>query len=397
MRSRSMAAFAFLVLVGCHDKKSDMPAPGAGTAADASSAPPTASTGPEPVLVFGPVAGQIKGKPFIPDAVILEGNTLAFKRGKDFFPDMEIKFDLPAKDKGKLEGKEWKFGGKEFGDPMVIVSAEEPNGVSSSVPTWPNDYTMTLKISKQSARSVEGMIDLRINKPANTQLAGSFKATVRKTLEDPLDADDAPYIQGKITFVGPWKEEKLAAGFIAKGTDGKHHSNMAGVTLSANSPGGGATSLTFAPQLTSLTNTKEGPGYRHTKLAPGDHVVYVRRGDGLAAWKRVTLKEGDQLTVDLTIDPAKLGDVVVTLPEEEVNEEFEWQVAMIPAEVALPDLNWGFGFSGAEAKKGQKTITVKGVMAGKYKVVRGKSEGEVEVVAGKSAVVTLIRTDPKKK
>jgi hypothetical protein len=393
MRSGSMTAIALLLLVGCQDKKTDTPSPSAGTAADAKS---TTATSQEPVTLLGPLAGQIKGKPFIPDAVILEGNTLSFKLGKDFFPDMEIKFDLPEKDKGKLEGKEWKLGGKEFGDPMLHVSAKEPGGPASMEPTWPNEYSMTLKITKQTAKSVEGTIDLRVSKPANTQLAGKFTATVRKTLEDPLDADDAPYIQGKIAFVGPWKQEKLAVGFVGKGADGKPYSNMAGVTISANSPGGGATSMTFAPQLTSLTNTKAGPGYRHTKLAPGEYVVYVRRGDGLAAWKKVTVKEGDQLTEDLTIDPAKLGDVEVTLPDEEAKDDFEWQVALIPVQAVTPDLNFGYGFAGAEAKKGQKTITVKGVLAGKYKVVRGKSEGEVEVVAGKSTAVTLVRVDPKK-
>jgi hypothetical protein len=396
MRSGSMTAIALLLLVGCQDKKSDTPSPGGSTAADVSSKPPTTGTPQEPVTLLGPLAGQIKGKPFIPDAVILEGNTLSFKLGKDFFPDMEIKFDLPEKDKGKLEGKEWKFGGKEFGDPRLHVSAKEPGGVPSTEPTWPNEYSMTLKITKQTAKSVEGTIDLRVNKPANTQLAGKFTATVRKTLEDPLDADDAPYVQGKIAFVGPWKQEKLAVGFVGKGTDGKHHSNMAGSTISAEFTGGGATSLTFAPQLTSLSNTKAGLMYRHTKLAPGEYVVYVRRGDGLAAWKKVTVKERDQLTEDLTIDPAKLGDVVVTLPDEETKDEFEWQVALIPAAAVSPDLNWGYGFAGAEAKKGQKTITVKGVLAGKYKVVRGKSEGEVEVVAGKSTDVTLVRVEPKK-
>ena len=109
------------------------------------------------------------------------------------------------------------------------------------------------------------------------------------------------------------------------------------------------------------------------------------------------MKEGDQLTADLTIDPAKMGDVVVTLPDEEANDDVEWHLALIPAEVVSPDLNFGYGFSGAEVKKGQKTITVKGVLAGRYKAVRGKSEAMVEIVAGKSTAVTLVRVDPAKK
>jgi hypothetical protein len=55
------------------------------------------------------------------------------------------------------------------------------------------------------------------------------------------------------------------------------------------------------------------------KLAPGDYVVYVRRGNVPAAWKRVTVKDGDRLTVDRQIDPPTTGSVVVTLPDEEAN------------------------------------------------------------------------------
>ena len=54
----------------------------------------------------------------------------------------------------------------------------------------------------------------------------------------------------------------------------------------------GITSLSFEPQITSLANTKTALTYRHTKVAPGEYVVYVRRDDGLAAWKKVTVKAG---------------------------------------------------------------------------------------------------------
>jgi hypothetical protein len=70
---------------------------------------------------------------------------------------------------------------------------------------------------------------------------------------------------------------------------------------------------------------------------------------------------------------------------------------VIPAGVEIPGGTFNFAFDTVEVKKGQKTATVNDVPAGKYKVVRGKSEAEVEVVAGKSAAVTLVRTDSKKK
>jgi hypothetical protein len=387
--------FLVLPLAGCQDKKADSPAAGTPPATAATSPPTTAATGRSEEA--GRLTASLAGKAFTPDQVIFEGKTLAFRKGKDFFPEREIKFDLPEGSRAKLEGKEWKFEGGKFENPMVWVSAAEGKALPKTEHVSPTDYTMTLKITKQTSKSIEGVIDLKITKPADTHLKGPFTAVVKKTLEDPLDVEDAPYVQGRIVIVpAPAKQEKLSAGFYGTGADGKPYSNLAGATVAPGN-GGGAMSMSFEPQLTSLTNPKDGPGYRHTKLQPGEYVVYVRRNDVLTAWKKVSVKAGDQLTVDLTIDPAKTGEVVVTIPDEEANDAGEWHLSLIPAELDQPGRGYHFAFNAAEVKKGQKTVTVKGVPAGKYRAMRGKSEAAVEVTAGKSTPVTLVRADPKKK
>lgn len=210
-------------------------------------------------------------------------------------------------------------------------------------------------------------------------------------------AADAPYIRGSILFVGPWKEERLAVGFAGQGADGKPHSNMAGTTFSSD---GGAfvESLTFKPQITGLDSRgRDNPAYWHTHMPPGDYVVYILRGGVPAAWKKVTVKAGDQQTVDLTIDPTKTGELTVTLPDAETKDAASWPLRLIPAGIDLPGIEWHYAFQAAEVKKGQKTVTVKGVPAGKYQATRGQSKGEVEVTAGKSVEVTLVRDEPKKK
>jgi hypothetical protein len=390
MRVRWLPLCLSLVIVGCQDKKTDPPAKGTGTAVESATPNPPADT---PTVL----AGQINGKTFVPDQVTLEGNTLTFRKGKDFFAEMEIRFSLPEGSRAKLEGKEWKFEGDNFGNPTVWVSTSPPKGVPKPEFVWPKDYTMTVKVTKQTPKQVSGNIDLKVTKPANTHLKGAFTATIKKTLDDPLDAEDAPYVQGRILSTSKWnKEEKLSAGFFGKAADGKGYSNMAGTSVSPGS-GGGATSLSFEPQLTSITNPKEGPGYRHTKLQPGEYIVYVRRNDVFAAWKKVTVKANDQLTVDLTIDPSKFGEVTATLPDEEANDFGGWHLSLIPLELDKPGESYHFTFNVAEVKKGDKTVTVKGVPAGKYRAVRGKSEGIVDVTPGKTATVTLSRVDPKKK
>ena len=268
MRFRFLLLPGIALLVGCPVKNSDPPVAGTTSATPATTpSPPSAPPGDPPVTT--PVAGQIQGKPFTPDQVIFEGKSLSFRKGKDFFPEAEIKFDMPEGSLGNLKGREWTFAGRKPENPTVFVAKTEGKDVPKTEFVWPEDYTMTIKITDQTKKEVKGTIDLRVTKPANTHLAGTFTATIKKTFEDPLDADDAPYIQGKIVFVGPWKQEKLAIGFVGKGADGKPYSNMAGVTLSAEFTGGGATSMSFAPQLTSLTNTKAGPGYRHTQADSG--------------------------------------------------------------------------------------------------------------------------------
>src|SRR5262245_43344869 len=106
MRSRSLLLVGILITAGCEDQKSDEPKQPntAGTGGTTSAG----TTGPAPA---GALQGTIGGKPFVPDNIIFEGRTLSFRKGKDFFPEMEVKFDLPA---GKLEGREWKFEGDKF-------------------------------------------------------------------------------------------------------------------------------------------------------------------------------------------------------------------------------------------------------------------------------------------
>jgi hypothetical protein len=214
------------------------------------------------------------------------------------------------------------------------------------------------------------------------------------------DAADAPSVRGKILIMGPWQEESLAAGFVGKGRDGKHVSNLCQRIFSSLGSGEWITSETFKPQLTSLFNdATNGLGFKHVKIAPGDYVVYFRRGEVPSAWKKVTVKEGDQLTADLTIDPAKTGSIVVTLPDEEANAKVSLlnsSLFLIPIEFDRSEMWIHDAFTAGYVAEGNKTVARKGVPAGKYLALRGKSQAEVEVAAGKESAITLVRKESKK-
>jgi hypothetical protein len=390
MRSRCLLLAAMLSVCACDKKGETVLVP-----PSSYQQPNPANRGGGVVAMDQPAEGMIAGKRFVPDNVVFEGRTLSFRKGKDIFPEMEIKFDVPD---GKLEGMEWKFEGDKLENPIILASVTQ----SSPVSIWPKDYTLTLKNMSETSTNIEGKIDLHARD--NTQLIGRFTATRKKTktASDPLEADDAPFVRGNITVVGSPKEENLpvgfAAGFIGKGVDGNPHSNMTRMILDPKGPGGLATSLTFRPQLTSIASDNKGTlTYRHTRVPPGEYLVYVKRNTVPAAWQKITLKAGDQLTVDLTIDPAKGGEVVVTLPDEEANDKSDWSLALYPISFGKSGSEYPFAFTAADVKSGQKTTKVARVPAGKYLAVRGNSHAEVEVVAGKSTAVTLVRNVPSKK
>src|SRR5689334_17200592 len=111
MRSRWLLLTGVLAVAACQDRKTEQTydPPPQGPRPDS---PPAGPKGPGPGPAAGTLQGAIGGKPFVPDNVVFEGQSLSFRQGKDFFPELEIKLEnLPA---GKLEAKDWKFEGDKF-------------------------------------------------------------------------------------------------------------------------------------------------------------------------------------------------------------------------------------------------------------------------------------------
>jgi hypothetical protein len=382
MHVRRAMLILLAAALGCQDKKTDGPA-GGGTSTPAytTNTPPGPTTSPP-----GPPAeGRIDGKPFRPEAVTLEGNMLIFRAGKD--ADGDIQFELPVPEGEKLEGREWTFGGGKPDGPLVgIVAGKKDRRYVS-----PTDYDMTVRFTRHTRDAAEGSIDLLVKNPAGTSLKGSFTAEYQKSPAAPLGPEDAPYVHGRITLKGAKQSENLAAGLVGLRDDGTPFSNEAffpvtlGETLFSTTRG-------LAPgQLSSLASNMAGLTYRHVRVPPGDYLLYVRRDNIMSGWKRLRLKAGDQETVDLAVDPATTGDVVVTLPAGA-----EASLALVPLNANLPDLGLGSEqyFNVATVKAGERKVTVSGIPAGKYRAVRGAEEAEIEVVAGKVTPVTL--APPKK-
>jgi hypothetical protein len=386
MRFRPAILMSLLLALGCQDKKPDGPPPGGTPVAVETTGAATATTAAVPVAL-PPLEGSIEGKPFRPQAVAVEGAVLMFRQPEGT-GEASIQYPLPIPDGEKLEGREWTFGGK-VDDPVLTITKPDQK---DPIDILGLDYKITVRVTRQTRESVEGTIDLTVTKPAGTTLKGPFRATYRKSPTAPLGPEDAPYAHGKIVVKGAKKTEKLGAGYFGVGADGKSYFNEVaypmdvGKPLSVNVP-----CVEKSSQISWLASTEDAISYRHLNMPPGDYLVYVRRDTVMSAWKRVKLKNGDQQTVDLTIDPATTGEVVVTLPESDAKGPAETSLALVPNKADLPELGLGSEhfFNVATVKMGEKAVKISGIPAGKYRAVRGTDEAEVEVAAGKSVAVTL--------
>jgi hypothetical protein len=387
MRSRRALLIPILLAFGCQDKKPDSPAP----AGNATTAPATTATAAEPAPAPPPLEGTIEGKPFRPGDASLEGikdGAILIFHQTEGGKESSIQVLLPVPETEKVGGREWTFGGK-IEDP--VVSIKQPDKDKSDNVFGP-DYTMTVKLKTQTRDTVEGEIDFSATRPTGTKLKGSFRAVYRRSPTAPLGPDDAPCVYGQINLKTPKKTEKLAAGFVGIGADGNPYNNESQIPVDIGQPVHAPSPNEKAPsQLSILASTGEAILYRHLNMPPGDYLVYVRRDTIMSAWKRVQVKAGELVALDLTIDPTNTGEVVVTLPEGGSKEPGDSSLALVPARADLPDLGLGSSqyFSVATVKMGEKTVTVQGIPAGKYRAVRGTDEAEVEVVAGKSVAVTL--------
>jgi hypothetical protein len=392
MRLRRALVIALVSVAGCQDKKPDgapaaPPAENTGVAA-ATAGPATRTPPPDK----GPALdGSLEGHVFRPTEISVEGlkeGPLLILRKKETDGDSNVQMLLPVPDGEKLAGRDWTFGQKEA-DPPITIS--RPNQKEATIVFAP-DYTMTLRFTNQARDTVNGVIDLVVKKPADTWIKGEFRATYRKSPTAPLGPEDAPYVQGRIVVKGAKKVEKLGAGYVGVGADGKPYSNEAAFPIDVGEPVYIPIPSSEKPsQLTWLASTGDGITYRHLNVPPGDYLVYLRHDTVMSAWKRIKLKDGDQQTIDLTIDPATTGEVVVTFPESAATDPAEMSLSLVPAKADLPELGLGSEhyFNVATVKKGDKTVKVSGIPAGKYRAVLGTNEAEVEVLAGKSAAVTL--------
>lgn len=333
-------------------------------------------------------AGRLKGKPFTPDRVELEGNRLTFRQGKDFFPDLGVEFMLDPKSNpgGGLKlvvrpSQNWTDG-----VPSLLVSARSDKGIPDT--KFVNDgYALTLELGKLDRGKTTGKVYLVLPDAEKSYLAGTFTAERKRSFSDPPGPEDVPYIQGSIS-PPLQKGRSVTVGYVGvpAGGDSPVSDSTGAQIFGDDGSGGGVRSTTFAPRAATVRFEKFTPLYDFTNLPPGRYLVHARVKDGPVGWEWAEVAAGGRVTADLELDAAKAGSVEVKLPAS------ERRARLVPGDLGTPPPDQRFlermAFHlelGAEAKDGVAKIA--NVPAGKYLVLAGDLRADVEVAAGKTVTV----------
>lgn len=334
-----------------------------------------------------PLIGRLAGQEFRPDKVQYDGDTLTFRQGKEFFADREIKL-LGFGDSVTREGLNLAVTpDKEFGlnVPHVHASWKKPGAPLPETQMYMDKYALKLEIGKPEGGKVKGKIHLSLPDAAKSFLAGSFT----------LDASSfgQAQIEGAITIKGDTKKPyNLSVTYLGQDTGGKPRSSHCGFTFSPGETG------FVSSSASRLDSSEKGITFRHGNVPPGTYLVLVAWDDRSLDWRWVEMKGTDNIHVDLTIDPAALGELEATLPAGAK----ERRVYLLPLDKdgRLPDkagrastlaIQLGNYVGGVhmEAPKGQDRVTFPGVRAGTYRVVAGEMTVDATVKAGQTAKVTL--------
>jgi len=341
-----------------------------------------------------PAAGRLRGKPFTPDRVELEGNKLTFRQGKDFFADLEVDIFLHLEAGKPASGhklvvrpaQKWTDG-----IPSLHVSAREGDNLPDTK-FVNDDYALTLELGQPDKGKIPGKIYLSLPDSQQSFLAGTFVASRKRSLSEPPDSEEVPFLQGKVEPAVK-KGQTVWVGYVGlPAGDDNVISDGVGSAPFDEGESGGMRNTSFAPRTATLRFEKFVPKYDLSNLPPGRYLVYARQENGPVSWRWTDVTPASRLTVDLKLDPATAGTVEIKVPAG-----FEGRVGLTPADLGSPaptnraiqQIAAGLAME-AEAKQGVATIKL--VPAGKYVIrVSGRTDprGTVDVTAGKTSMAEL--------
>jgi len=341
-----------------------------------------------------PPGGKIAGAAFTPEAEF-QGDTLKFRvLTKDGNIDRAVSIQLPpARAKTAADGLSLTIKADQVPGPdvpRVTTEFPPPKAGEPGAMEFANGYALTLELGKRAAGKLPGKLYLSLPGDEKEVVAGTFVADWIRPISELPGPDDVPFVQGSLTVAGDAPQVKLGYAGLPKPDDFASYS----VQMALVGPGASAR-LDYARPRATVVVAAEAAGkparYEHTKLSPGRYVVYAAVADGgPAAWKWVTVAPDSKLTIDLALDPAKVGKLEVVVPVGTTDK-----VELAPADEPGTPVPLGVYF-GVAATLGLQADPKDGVAKfeklgpGRYEARAGELAGVVEVKAGETAKLELM-------
>jgi hypothetical protein len=362
--------------------------------------PSKKSTTPKPVWTLdaakmkipeAKASGTIHGVDFTVEKAELENGVLTLRQGKDFFPDLALDIFLFLKDGENIDGKNYKITTKSgFDSPHVHMKWKTKDQQIPEAETYTKDYAMLLQFGKGKDGVVPGKIYVCLPDKSKSCVAGTF------VIGDAGGEGAGGDISGKIVFRGSPKGIWLDVGCLGKGPNGQFECPGVGFKLGEGTSS--ATCTTWKPRNTTLAWKDKASGtHRHTARPPGQYLVFLRGrpdgadltadSEGFYDWKWVELKDADsKVTVDLTIDLTKLGNVEVSVPGAADDSMVSYYPLDTNGKLPLPDVHSSLQ-AFAKVRGGKAMIHL--LREGKYQMACNGAKADVEVKAGMTVKTEL--------
>lgn len=334
-----------------------------------------------------PAAGQFGGKPFAP-AAEMQGDSLSFRAAADGkTADREIVIKLSpellkkAADGLKVVVKPDQAAGPDVPEVQTDVADRKP----VSRVDFAGGFALTLELGKRAAGKVPGKVFLALpvlkDGDEKAFLAGTFTADWVRPLGSPPVADEAPFVQGKLTVPAG---AEVRVGYA--GLAGGKLAHDATAALAFRETLTATRSETNKPRVTTLEAAGPTAGrYDHTRLDPGRYLVYAAPTGGPVQWKWVTVEPTSQLTIDFALD-TKAGGLEVTVPAGTPGPVWAAPADDKPWDANLPTVAHALGMQ-AESKDNKASLAK--LAPGKYEVRAADLSATVEVKPGETAKVEL--------
>jgi hypothetical protein len=338
-----------------------------------------------------PAAGSLGKAAFAPQAEF-QADTLTFRTfNKDGVPDRTLVVKLPPDAAKAADGAKLKVRPDELAGPKVpVVSVEVPGEQKDTLKVfeYPGLYGMTLELGKREKGVLPGKVYLSLPGDAKDFLAGTFAADLVRPPTEPPGADDAPFVQGAVTVAGATAETKLKVGYAGMPKAGEFAIDSVEMPFAGKGLSGRSDHA--KPRVTVLVSADapdKAGRYEHTRLAAGKYLVFASAGPAPAA-KWVTVPADGKVTLDLAVDPGKVGKLDVKAPAGTTGK-----VYAVPADDApVPPELFGAAASvlGLEAEVRDGVARFDRLAPGRYEVRLNDLTAAAEVKANETATAELL-------